>query len=196
MLSVALVVLLAHECLRGARLTRRLAKEAMLALIRLDLLAVALVRRICPPRYEVVGACQRRGACCTQIVAHIPRRLAARPWLLRAFVAMHRWVHNFHVVGRGPNEEVIFRCHYLTDGGKCGIYRFRPRLCRTYPLLPFFKPPQVLPGCGYRIKRRGLGHSARLPIVSPHVGVHHPTPPTRPDDRVLEHEEDYRLIEM
>ena len=84
----------------------------------------------------------------------------------------------------------------MQPGGKCGIYRYRPRLCRTYPLLPFFAAPKVLPGCGYRVRRRGLGHSAKLPIVGAHVGVHHPTPPTRPHDTALEHEEDFRLVDL
>lgn len=196
MLMAAALGLLVSELWCRFGLTRRACKEVMLLMVRLDLAAVALVRRLVPPRYELLGACQRRGACCTQIVAHVPRRLAASPRLLRIYIAMHRIVHNFHVVGRGPNEEVIFRCHFLTDGGRCGIYRYRPRLCRTYPLLPFFKAPSILPGCGYRVRRRGLNGSHRLPIVSPHVAVHHPTPPTRRNDTALEHEEDFRLVEQ
>ena len=184
------------EATHRFRLVRRLVREVLAAVTRLDLTAVALVRRLKPPRYALEGACQRRGDCCSQIVASPPRAMLRRPRVLALFVAMHRWAHNFHLRGRGPDGQLIFRCGYLQTDGKCGIYRFRPRLCRTYPVLPFFAPPKVLPGCGYRVKLRGMGHHRRLPIVEAHVGMHHPTPPRRPNATALEHEEDFRLVHV
>ena len=185
----------AVDLARGLPWTRRVLQEVLRAFVVLDLGTQSLMRRIFPPRYELLGACQRRGACCTQIVAEPPRSLLRRPKLLAAFVGLHRLLHNFHVVGRGPQGQVLFRCGFLQPGGRCGIYRFRPRLCRTYPVLPFFAPPKVLPGCGYRVRRRGLVGSARLPVVDAHVGVLHETPPTRPDDQALEHAEDFVLVQ-
>lgn len=187
-------LLVAVDLARGLPWTRRLLQEVLRAFVVLDLGVQAAVRRIFPPRYELLGACQRRGACCTQIVAEPPRALLRRPRLLRAFIGLHRVLHNFHVVGRGPQGQLLFRCGFLQPGGRCGIYRFRPRLCRTYPVLPFFAPPKVLPGCGYRIKRRGLSGHAGLPVVDAHVGVLHETPPTRPHDGALEHPEDFVLF--
>ena len=180
----------------GLRATRRVLQEVLRAFVVLDLSAHALVRRLFPPRYELLGGCQRRGACCTQIVAEPPQLILRRPRLLKAFVALHRVMHNFRVVGRGPAGQLIFSCGFLQPGGKCGIYRFRPRLCRTYPLLPYFAAPKILPGCGYRVRRRGLKGNARLPVLDAHVGVLHPTPPTRKGDKALEHAEDFTLVDL
>jgi hypothetical protein len=183
----------AWELLRGLPVCRRIVKEIVIAVVRLDLAALALWRRIRPPRYELAGSCQRRGACCTQIVAAPPQAIVRRPALMRAFAGFHRLLHNFHVVGTGPQGELIFRCGYVGTDGRCGIYRLRPRLCRTYPLLPYFRAPKILPGCGYRVRLRGMGTAARLPIVEAHVGTHHPTPIRRPNDGALEHAEDFVL---
>jgi hypothetical protein len=161
----------------------------------MDLAVLALMRRARPPKYVLAGSCQRRGACCTQIVADPPQALKDRPKLLALFAGMHRVLHNFHVVGRGPEGQLIFRCHYIQTDGRCGIYRLRPRLCRTYPLLPYFTAPRLLPGCGYRVVLRGLGHHPGLPIVGKVVGMHHATPIQRPGDGALEHAEDFVLVQ-
>lgn len=191
----ALAGLALWELCYGLRLTRRLIREVAVLFTRLDLTVLSFWRWLRPPRYELVGGCQRRGACCTQIVADPPRRLLTRPYLLSLFVRFHKLVHNFQLVGRGPQGQLVFRCGFLGTDGRCGIYRLRPRLCRTYPLLPYFAAPKLLPGCGYRVVLRGMGQAPGLPIVQPHVAMHHPTPIRRPDDGALEHEEDFVLVE-
>ena len=180
----------------GLRLCRRALREIAVLITRLDLSMLALWRRLRPPRYELVGSCQRRGACCTQIVADPPRAVLERPGLLKLFVGLHRLLHNFRLVGRGPEGQLVFTCGYVGTDGRCGIYRLRPRLCRTYPLLPYFEAPKLLPGCGYRTVLRGLKQSSRLPIVGAHVAMHHPTPVRRPNDGALEHAEDFMLVDV
>lgn len=189
-----LLGLICHEIVTRLGLSKRLLREVATLFTRLDLAAVSWVRKARPPRYAIVGACQRRGACCTQIVADPPRVVKQTPVLFHAFAGFHKLLHNFSLVGRGPDGQLVFRCGFLRADGRCGIYRLRPRLCRTYPLLPFFDAPKILPGCGYRVVLRGLGAHAGLPIVEPHVGTHHPTPPTRDDDHALEHAEDFILV--
>lgn len=196
MLPWACAALFVWDLATGLRLCRRAFREMVVLIMRLDLAVLALWRRLRPPRYKLVGSCQRRGACCTQIIADPPQRLLRRPGLLRLFVGMHKFLHNFNLVGRGPEGQLVFSCGFVGTDGRCGIYRLRPRLCRTYPLLPYFAPPKLLPGCGYRVVLRGLGQSPRLPIVRPHVGMHHATPIRRPNDTALEHEEDFVLTEV
>lgn len=192
----ALAGLALWEVCSGLRLCRRSFKEIVVLIVGLDLQALSLWRRLRPPRYALAGSCQRRGACCTQIIADPPRTLLNAPKLLRLFVAFHRLLHNFRLVGRGPQGQLVFSCGYVGTDGRCGIYRLRPRLCRTYPLLPYFEAPKLLPGCGYRVVLRGLGQSPRLPIVQPHVATHHPTPIRRPNDGALEHAEDFELVAL
>ena len=183
------------ELLRGFALSRLAVREVLRLFVLLDLGAMRLLRRVIKPRYELLGACQQRGACCTQIVGNPPGLIRRQPKLLAAFVGFHRLLHNFYVVGRGPQGEVVFRCGHLKSDGGCGIYRWRPRLCRVYPLLPFFRPPQLLPGCGYRTAVRGLKNHPRLPVLGGgHVGVHHPTPLPHADGE-LERAEDFVYVD-
>lgn len=172
-----------------------LVREIIRGFVVLDLSIWRLLRHIKKPRYRLEGACQKRGACCTQIIADPPRYLKQRPRLLRVFVLFHRWMHNFQLRARGPLGELVFRCGYLQPNGGCGIYRWRPRLCRVYPVLPFFTAPKLLPGCGYRTRLRGLNAHPRLPVLGGGaVGVHHPTPQPAEDGQ-LEREQDFVLID-
>lgn len=187
--------LLVFELFSRFACSRLIVREFLRAFVLLDLQAVRLLQRLVKPRYELRGACQQRGACCTQIVGNPPGFMRRRPKVLAGFAHFHRLMHNFHVVGRGDGGELIFRCGYVKQDGGCGIYRWRPRLCRVYPLLPFFSPPKLLPGCGYRTALRGLKTHPRLPIVGGgHVGVHHPTPLPHKAG-VLEHPEDFVLVD-
>lgn len=176
-------------------LLKLMLREIIRGFVVLDLSAWRLLRRLKKPRYVLEGACQQRGACCTQILADPPSGIKKRRVLLQIFVWFHRWLHNFHLRARGPEGELVFRCGYLQPSGRCGIYRWRPRLCRVYPVLPFFAAPKLLPGCGYRTRLRGLRAHPKLPILGGgHVGVHHPTPLPIDDGR-LERKEDFVLVD-
>jgi hypothetical protein len=194
-LTLVVTGLLITEAIWRFALTRWVWREVLRAFVLLDLRALKLLQKVVKPRYELLGACQQRGACCTQIVANPPGYIKRRPRLLATFAWFHRMAHNFRVVGRGPDDELIFKCDFLKQDGGCGIYRWRPRLCRVYPVLPFFAPPRLLPGCGYRTKLRGLKSHPRLPVLGGgHVAVHHPTPPASTDG-ALERPEDFVLVD-
>jgi hypothetical protein len=159
-------------------LTRRLLRTLFRWFVQMELLAMRVMRFFVKPRFVLRGQCQRRGVCCTMIVGNPPGFVKRTPALLGVFVALHRVIYNFHVVNRGESGEVIFSCGHLQSDGRCGIYRFRPLLCRNYPILPFFEPPRPLPGCGYRVVPRVVDRmQSRLPIVDAQVAVHHPTRP-------------------
>lgn len=178
-------------------LTRTLFKEIVRLFVLLELGAVALVRTVYPPRFVLLGECHQRGTCCTMIVGSPPRFVKSRPFLLGLFAAYHRVMHNFHVVNRGPDGELIFHCHHLQDDGRCGIYRYRPFICRNYPVIPWFTAPRPLPGCGYQVAPKVVAKMqkrASLPILNPVVAVHHPT---RPGGRRREElPEDYHRVDM
>ena len=176
--AVLVAAVLAFEVLTRLRLTRLAFREIARVFVFMELGALWLVRRIYPPRYQLVGQCHMRGTCCTMIVGDPPRFVKARPLLLGLFAAYHRVMHNFRVVNRGPDGELIFHCGYLQDDGRCGIYRYRPFLCRNYPVQTWFEPPRPLPGCGFAAAPRvvtKMRSRASLPILNPTVYVHHPT---------------------
>jgi len=171
-------VIVAELMSRGI-LARFVWRELIRAFIILDLQALKVLQKAVPPRYVVRGGCQKRGLCCTQIVGN-PPNFVKKSVLLKLFAVYHRVVHNFSVVGRGVDDSLIFRCGHLRSDGRCGIYRYRPLICRNYPVLPFYEAPPILPGCGYRVVLRELDKATprkSLPIVNAHVAVHHPTPP-------------------
>lgn len=195
---IFLLVLMGVEvCTRG-RVLRTLWKEAIRAGILLDLACVRLLQRIIRPGYVLQGACDKRGVCCQHIIGDPPRAIKDRPRLLSLYARYHAVAHRFSVVARGPNDELIFSCGHLKSDGRCGIYRYRPRLCRNYPVVPFFGPPRVLPGCGYKIAARSVAAMQprkSLPILNAVPAIHHPTPPQRPQGD-LERPEDYHCVDV
>ena len=176
----AAIALLAVNLLSRNRLLGCLWQECVRAVILLDLGCMRLVQCVIRPRYVLRGRCQKRGLCCRNIVALPPAPMRRRPALMRLFAQFHRLMHNFRVVARTDDGGLIFACGHLRSDGRCGIYRYRPRLCRNYPVLPFFGPPMLLPGCGYRVAPRVVDRMrppSSLGIVNAHTEVHHPSPP-------------------
>lgn len=168
---------------RGA-LARTLWHVVALVFVEVELFAINIVRYLHPPRFVLTGGCHKRGVCCTQIVGD-PPQFIKRTFLMRAWLAMHRVLHNFHPAGEGPDGQVIFRCSHLLASGKCGIYRFRPFICRNYPVVPYYNMPPILPGCGYVAIPRVVATMrprTGLAILRPHVAVHHPSPVERDVD--------------
>jgi len=183
------------EVLTRGALIRLAWRELLRAFVLLELGSISAVRLVIRPRYELVGECQRRGECCKHIVGH-PPGFIRNTRLLSIFVLFHRLLHNFRPVGRGPDGEVIFACDHLQTDGRCGIYRWRPFICRNYPVVPFFEPPGPLPGCGFSVRPRVVGRMqtrASLPILDGQTMVHHPTRDGGRDR--FEQPEDYERVE-
>jgi len=182
------------EMVTRFRLSRRLLAELFRMFVLLELAAERLVRLVKRPRFVLTGQCHHRGVCCQQIVGDPPRFVKRQRWLLELFCRYHLVAHRFRVVGRGPEDELIFSCEHLTAEGQCGIYRFRPYLCRNYPLVPFYEAPKVLPGCGFvPIPRVVLRMKPRLGlnVLNPYLSVHHPSPGVA-GESLFEH---YQLID-
>jgi len=163
--------------LRGG-ITRRVWFEIVRFFAAFEMAMIALVRLAFPPRYRVLGSCVKCGSCCRQIVAD-PPRVMKRGALLWLFLAYHRVMHNFEVVGRGPeHDELVFSCGHLGTDGRCGIYWRRPFLCRAYPHRPYFVAPELLPDCSFAVAHRSVARMRRrvgLPLLAAGVSVHHPT---------------------
>jgi hypothetical protein len=175
-------------------LLRLVLKETLRFFICLDLWCVRVVRWVVPPKYVLLGACDQRGACCKQIVGDPPGWVKRTPWLMRCFVGYHRMAHAFEQVATSDTGAVIFRCGHLQRDGRCGIYRYRPRLCRDYPVLGWTKPPSLLPGCGYYTAARSVTRMQKresLRILNPYVDIHHPSPDRTGRASWQEYESDY-----
>ena len=198
LVAAATLAFLVVELVGRFRLTRLLWRELARLVILFDLACMRLVQRLYPPRFVLRGGCHQRGACCKQILAD-PPRFIKNTRLVQLFATYHLVFHRFRTVARGPNGELVFSCGHLQTDGRCGIYRHRPRICRNYPVLPYFKAPQLLPGCGYVVVPRVVDAMQRpksLPILNPIPAIHHPTPLPRAKDELGERFEDYELVDV
>jgi hypothetical protein len=145
--------------------------------INLELAALKVIHSIMRPEFVLQGDCMRCGACCEHIVGD-PPRFIKHTKLLPIYLAYHRFAHRFTATHRGPNGEVIFSCGHLQHDGRCGIYRFRPLICRNYPVIPYYNVPGLLPDCTYTVAPRVVAQMKSrpsLPILNAQVMVHHPT---------------------
>jgi len=176
--KLLLIAFLVTEIVSRFWLTKTVWREMTRFFIVMEVAAFKLVQKIYPPKYVLTGECYKRGDCCKAIVGDPPKAVKKNDYLRGLFVGYHAVMHNFHQVARGDNDEIIFACGHLGDDGRCSIYRYRPLLCRNYPVMPFFERPRILPGCGFGTARRVVSKMkprTSLPILNPVVAVHHPT---------------------
>jgi Fe-S-cluster containining protein len=117
-----------------------------------DMQVVRFWKRIFPPAFPIVGQCHMCGRCCINIVGDPPDFIKHNRWLLGLYIAFHSTTHNFEPFGRGPDDEVMFKCRYLGPDHLCRNYRLRPRICRDYPFQYWFEEPVFIKGCGHRVK--------------------------------------------
>ena len=175
--SLIIAALLTVEIMSRFTVTRWFFRICGVFFVLLEVGAVRLVKTVIKPEFVLLGSCHRCGECCEQIVSDPPNWLKNSS-LLRFYLLFHELTHSFKATHRGPNGEVIFRCgHLLSDGG-CGIYHFRPLLCRNYPRIPQMGAPNLLPNCSYQYAPRSVAAMkprSSLPILNSHVAVHHPS---------------------
>lgn len=113
----------------------------------LDGLFTWLTQRLSKQHYRVEGSCKKRGICCQNIAIGLsPKLRPLKSWV----IGYYEFVYNFIFITELPREQVLlFRCRYLKNN-QCSIHWKRPYICRHYPNGRFFRPPGILPGCGYR----------------------------------------------
>ena len=178
-LSALLLGIFLHECLTLGRWTRRLLRFVLVFFALMETAAIRLVQQIIRPPFVLQGDCHECGDCCRSILG-VPPKFIRKTRLMTLYLTYHRIAHRFTPREIGEEGEVFFECGHLQSDGRCGIYWFRPLLCRNYPIMPFYHAPSLLPGCSYRIAPRAVAQMKphpRLPILNHQVSVHHPTAP-------------------
>jgi Fe-S-cluster containining protein len=104
------------------------------------------------------GSCQKTGMCCRDLSIEIPESWARCPWLREGIRRWYRFLNNFQPVGTLHGRLLVFSCGYLTKENTCGIYPFRPKICREYPAVTLFGHANLHKGCGFWfIERAKLG---------------------------------------
>ncbi|MDP7038656.1 MAG: YkgJ family cysteine cluster protein [Myxococcota bacterium] len=179
--SLVAAYLLTELFTRGA-LFRLAWRSLMLCFTLLECAVMDGFRKVIPPKYALIGECVSCGECCKAIYGD-PPAFIKNSKLLALYIGYHQIAHNFSVRGRGPKDEVIFSCNHLQSDNRCGIYFWRPFLCRNYPLRPLYTQLNLLPLCSYQTAHREVSRMESrpgLPILNPEVSVYHPNP--EPDE--------------
>lgn len=130
-----------------------------LPFIWLDLVAQKIASCIIRPPFKKGGSCLQRGNCCHYILMEKPKGFFGK---LHYFWQTE--INGFYKrqlsVFEDRQEMLVMGCRYLKKNGRCGIYHFRPMICRKWPIIEAFAKPRILKGCGYhilqeRVKKRG-----------------------------------------
>lgn len=109
-------------------------------------------------QYIRQGSCQNTGECCKKIGIGLPKSWLKRPWIAQSFRWYMQTIHNFYPLDEEHAKMLLFQCHYLRADNKCGIYPFRPTICREYPQTTLLGRAEVHRGCGFWfIEREKMG---------------------------------------
>lgn len=140
-------------------------KSVILPFVLLDLAAQKIARMIIKPPHKKVGACKKRGNCCYYVLIRKSNGLIGLMDLFwhTQINGFYRRTKKTHVVD--GKAFYLMGCRYLKKDGRCGSYRLRPTVCRTWPRIEYFGHPQMLKGCGYRAEPRKKGSLSKLPIL-------------------------------
>lgn len=152
-----------------ARAVRRVLRELTWFLVVIMDLGRRFGQILLRTEYKLAGGCKRRGACCQHVLLQWSPWLERFPWLAKLVLWKYTRLYSFY--DRGYTWEVedglmarVLGCHALLPDGRCGEYRLRPMVCRSFPELPLLGQPLLLKGCGYKFTRRD---GAEEPVAEP-----------------------------
>lgn len=107
---------------------------------------------IVPPPFKQVGSCKRRGNCCHYILFPEPKG-----FFFKLFFFWNTEIYGFYqreqqTYTYEDKKIIVMGCRYLQKNGSCSRHFFRPKVCRSWPIIEIFGKPRVLKGCGYQAK--------------------------------------------
>jgi len=122
--------------------------------LQIELLAEKIAKWIIRPPFMRTGECKRRGNCCHYIL--FPETSGI---MKKLFLFWNTQVHGFYerteIEGSFQGKKFfVFGCRYLRENGSCSNHFFRPKVCRSWPIISHFGLPRILKGCGYSVKIR------------------------------------------
>lgn len=130
-------------------------RKFVLAFVILDNYLTNLTKRFFPKRYKLAGKCRQCGNCCRQIVLTMTPAQIRSKLFTDLSVRWTSWLFGFRLLEIDHEDHsLVFDCRNQTLEGKCGVYCWRPNVCRNYPLVDYFDEPKFLPGCGFTAVKR------------------------------------------
>ena len=130
-------------------------RRLVLLLMLADNAVTNLVKKPFRTRWVLVGKCNQCGKCCQNIKLAINPRLLSSVFIRELVIMWTSWVMGFHLkrIEYTP-PYLVFGCKKVRSDGTCGDYKWRPNVCRNYPLVDFFEEPALFKTCGFKAKLR------------------------------------------
>ena len=125
-----------------------------LPFLYMELTTERVAKWIIRPPFKQVGTCKRRGNCCHYILFPETHGIVKKIftfWNTEVNGFYRREQLNYEYEGK---KVLVMGCRYLQKNGSCSNHTFRPKVCRTWPIIEYFGYPKVLKGCGYQAKLR------------------------------------------
>lgn len=131
--------------------------------------------------YILKGNCQQSGVCCQNIGIVLRYRIFSNSFFIFFLNLFYKYIYNFELIGRVQNHQnqdggnnntnntkteeklkeskqggvmLVYSCHNLSLDNSCGVYPFRPKLCREYPVMGLFRHDKVRKGCGFYFENK------------------------------------------
>ncbi len=105
--------------------------------------------------FERGGKCNQCGKCCRHVYLRDGGRLVSNFQDYLELIQSNAKYKQFKVKGTNPSGGLYFSCVHVKKDNKCGAYKTRPLLCRTYPTLTMLyhgaKPKH---DCGFYFRNR------------------------------------------
>lgn len=107
--------------------------------------------------HRLSGECLQCGDCCEQIGVGYSYHWEITHWIPRLIIRWFELIYPFHFIGFLEKENVmVFTCtEFDGETRKCRSHKWRPAICRNYPLVKYFKRPDIFMHCGYAYDASG-----------------------------------------
>lgn len=108
------------------------------------------LKRLFPTAFKIKGKCNQCGKCCEEILLKMTPSQIKNNFFRSLCIRWISWLYDFYLLHVDLKRGYLaFSCRHRGGDGLCRNYRFRPPLCRNYPLLDYFERPAFIKGCGY-----------------------------------------------
>lgn len=101
-------------------------------------------------RYEIVGECKQCGKCCNYMYSfdtYTEKEFKIMQFLFPAY-------KRFYIKGKDEKGNFVFGCKYVSEDGKCTVYKKRLKMCKRYPVKMTRYPMTLHDGCGYSVVKK------------------------------------------
>ena len=129
----------------------RAIKRLILIPMLVDNIIMQTLKNLFPKRHKIQGKCKTCGSCCREILLKMSKSQMKSKFFTALVVRWLSWLYDFYLLKIDYDRGYLaFSCHHKGKDGRCMNYKWRPPVCRNFPLLDYFEEPSFISGCGFR----------------------------------------------